>query len=175
MCREINDAILVERCSLNCCDGRRIAKLNVLRACVQRLCDRAQLVGGFRKRWERFGERLGVSGRASIERGPASVERSRFRGRMRCSGRKLDRQTQSWALPQRQQPFAPRRTLRLATEGKIVIAYLRTSQSAEPRSFPSGSLVTSTCGGRLVSAPSRTNDRRAFLEMISSTGPSSCR
>ena len=64
--------------------------------------------------------------------------------------------------------------LRLAIDGKTVTAYLRTSQSREARSLSPGSLVISTCGGKLVSAPSKTNDSRLFCEIIFSIGPSTC-
>ena len=65
----------------------------------------------------------------------------------------------------------PAKILRLATEGRMVIAYLRTSQSTEPKSLSSGSLVISTCGGRLVRAPLRTNDNRVFSEIIDLSVP----
>src|ERR1700736_2379267 len=59
----------------------------------------------------------------------------------------------------------PRSTLRLATEGRMVMAWERMSQSISLRLFPLGSAVMSSCGGRLVSAPLVTMDSR-FLDAI---------
>src|SRR5262249_14872474 len=59
----------------------------------------------------------------------------------------------------------PRSTFRLATEGRMVIACERTSQSASLSFLPLGSLVTSRWGGRLVNAPFVTIESR-FLAAI---------
>ena len=56
----------------------------------------------------------------------------------------------------------PRKTLRLATEGKIVIAWERISQSMSLSALPPGSLVTRSCGGKLVNAPFATMERRSL-------------
>src|SRR5260370_34345206 len=47
----------------------------------------------------------------------------------------------------------PRSTLRLATEGRMVMAWERMSQSRSLSALPLGSLVTRSAGGRLVNAP----------------------
>jgi hypothetical protein len=47
----------------------------------------------------------------------------------------------------------PRKTFRLATEGKTVMACERMSQSISVSFLPSGLFVMRSCGGRLVSAP----------------------
>src|SRR5258708_26645120 len=46
----------------------------------------------------------------------------------------------------------PRRILRLATEGRTVMACERMSQSRSLSALPLGSLVTRSAGGRLVNA-----------------------
>src|ERR1700730_9810316 len=58
-----------------------------------------------------------------------------------------------------------RRILRLATDGKTVIACERMSQSISFRLLPLGSFARRSCGGRLVNAPLVTMESR-FLEAI---------
>src|ERR1700730_9072726 len=58
-----------------------------------------------------------------------------------------------------------RRILRLATEGKSVMACERMSQSSSLSFLPIGSFVMRSCGGRLVNAPLVTMERR-FLDPI---------
>src|SRR5215472_5541154 len=57
---------------------------------------------------------------------------------------------------------AERSVLRLATDGKFVIAYERTSQSTSLKGLPLGSFVTRSCNGRLVNAPLVTTERRVL-------------
>ena len=66
---------------------------------------------------------------------------------------------------------AVRRIFRLATDGRIVTAYERTSQSTSLNFLPLGSFVTSSCGGRLVSAPFVTIDSLFFDAILSANVP----
>jgi hypothetical protein len=69
----------------------------------------------------------------------------------------------------------PRRTFRLATEGKTVIACERTSQSNSLSFFPPGSFVTKSWGGRLVSAPFVMIESRFLLASLSANTPNVAR
>ena len=64
-----------------------------------------------------------------------------------------------------------RRILRLATEGKTVMACDRMSQSISLRLLPLGSLVTRSCGGRLVNAPLVTMESRCLDAILSAKAP----
>src|ERR1035437_3140109 len=66
---------------------------------------------------------------------------------------------------------AVRKILRLATDGRIVTAYERTSQSTSLNFLPLGSFVTSSCGGRLVSAPLVTTDSLVFDTILGANAP----
>src|SRR6516165_9745346 len=65
----------------------------------------------------------------------------------------------------------PRRTLRLATEGRMVTAWERMSQSISLKLLPLGSLVMSSCGGRLVNAPFVTMESRRLDAIFSAKAP----
>src|SRR6516225_10424284 len=65
----------------------------------------------------------------------------------------------------------PRSTFRLATEGKIVTVWERISQSMSLSFLPVGSFVTRSCGGRLVSAPLVTMERRCLDAILAAKAP----
>src|SRR5947209_15969338 len=64
-----------------------------------------------------------------------------------------------------------RRIFRLATEGKIVTACERISQSISLRLLPLGSFLMRSCGGRLVNAPLVTMERRFLDAILSAKAP----
>ncbi len=65
----------------------------------------------------------------------------------------------------------PRNIFRLATEGRTVTAWLRTSQSTSLSCLPLGSLITSSGGGRLVKAPLLMTESRVLAAIWSANAP----
>ena len=66
---------------------------------------------------------------------------------------------------------APRSTLRLATDGRTVMAWERMSQSRSLSALPLGSLLTRSAGGRLVKAPLVMMERRCLDAILSAKAP----
>jgi hypothetical protein len=66
---------------------------------------------------------------------------------------------------------ALRSTFRLATEGRMVTAWERTSQACSRSVLPRGLAVTRSCGGRLVNAPLATMESRVFDAICAANGP----
>src|SRR5712692_3156519 len=65
----------------------------------------------------------------------------------------------------------PRKTFMFATDGQMVMACERASQSISLYCLSLGSLVTNRCRGRLVNAPFVTTDRRVFEAILSAKTP----
>ena len=133
----------------------RIAKLHLSRRYfLCRHCNRLAYASQYEQPWERaLGRVRKLRQRlCNVSEMAAPLPENAKHMRVRTYARLLEETLQAEILADEAHANHLRR-LAAQIENKTVTAYLRTSQSSETRSLSPGSLVISTCGGRLVKCP----------------------
>jgi hypothetical protein len=175
MRRKVDDTILIKLRPLDAGLGRIWAEYRVGVRCFNTRRNLLELIRGFRERWQRLPKERNIGDCATAAATASSAMTSEF-----CCSRGSSRSKTGSANPIKGF-FASaaaallRSTLRLESDGSTVRAWARISQSTSLSAWPAGSLVTRTCGGKLVSAPLRTRLQRAFGPIMLSMGPNTSR